>query len=53
MAKPVFCEFGGMYQLRLNSAEEIRYIGSLEKARWSATSAPQSSSIAIRSLTYL
>lgn len=40
MAKPVFCEFGGMYQLRLNSAEEIRYIGSLEKARWSATSAP-------------
>ena len=40
MRKPVFRNFGGMYQLRLETAEEIRYIRELEKARWSATSAP-------------
>lgn len=40
MRRPVFRNFGGMYQLRLESAEEIRYIRELEKARWSATSAP-------------
>ena len=40
MRKPVFRNFGGMYQLRLETAEEIRYIRELEKARWSATSWP-------------
>ena len=40
MRRPVFRNFGGMYQLRLETAEEIRYIRELEKARWSATSAP-------------
>lgn len=40
MPRPVFRDFGGMYQLRLETAEEIRYIRELDKARWSATSAP-------------
>ena len=40
MATPTFRNYGGMYQLRLETAEDLAYIHKLEKARWSATSAP-------------
>lgn len=42
MSKPVFRNYGGMYQLRLDSTDEMAFIQQLEKARWSATSAPLS-----------
>ncbi len=40
MARKVFCNYGGNYQLRILSAEDFEHVQTLDEARWVATSAP-------------
>jgi len=40
MARMVFCNYGGNYQLRILSAEDFEHVQTLDDARWVATSAP-------------
>jgi len=42
MARMVFCNYGGNYQLRIQTAEDFEHIQTLDDARWVATSAPVS-----------
>jgi len=36
----VFENYGGIFQLRLETAEDLAFLGNLKESRWAATSAP-------------
>ena len=36
----IFQNYGGIFQLRLETAEDLASLGKLKESRWAATSAP-------------